>query len=120
MEVTKWLNFGIACHELVSLDFRCGSTRDQRHPLPKRPYLGVQPKKSRRKRTSALHKTGRLQFFGAHARLAEPGAFAAYLAPLRKIKWGVCAKRVRAGATPPVRRTRIWRNWGRARLSLAL
>ncbi len=46
--------FGIACHELVSLDFRCGSTRDQRDPLPESPYLGVQPTKSGRKRKSAF------------------------------------------------------------------
>ncbi len=32
--------FGIACHELVSLDFRCGSKADSRDlPLP-RPKLG--------------------------------------------------------------------------------
>ncbi len=32
--------FGIACHELVSLDFRCGSTSDSRDlPLP-RPEWG--------------------------------------------------------------------------------
>ncbi len=41
---------------------------------------------------AAAHKAGRLRFFGAHAGLAEPGAFAAYLAPLRKIKWVVYAK----------------------------
>jgi hypothetical protein len=41
---------------------------------------------------AASHKAGRLQFFGEHARLAEQGAFAAYLAPLRKIKWVVYAK----------------------------
>ena len=35
----------------------------------------------------AAHKTGQLQFFGQHARLAEPKAFDAYLAPLRKIEW---------------------------------
>jgi hypothetical protein len=35
----------------------------------------------------AAHKTGQLQFFGQHAHLAEPKAFAAYLAPLRKIEW---------------------------------
>ena len=40
-------------------------------------------------RLAAAHDAGRLKFFGAHARLAEPGAFAAYLAPLRKIKWNV-------------------------------
>ena len=32
----------------------------------------------------AAHKAGRLQFFGEHARLAEPGAFAAHPAP-----WGL-------------------------------
>jgi predicted Zn-ribbon and HTH transcriptional regulator len=41
---------------------------------------------------AAAHKAGRLQFFAEHARLAEQGAFAAYLAPLRKIKWVVYAK----------------------------
>ncbi len=45
---------GIACHESVSLDFRCGSTRDQPRPLPDRPHLEVQPTKSGRKRKSAL------------------------------------------------------------------
>ncbi len=44
------------------------------------------------KQLVAVHKAGRLKFFGEHARLAEPGAFAAYLAPLRKIKWVVYAK----------------------------
>ncbi len=46
--------FGIACHELVSLDFRCGSRRDGRRRPPASPHLGVQPTKSGRKRTSAL------------------------------------------------------------------
>jgi hypothetical protein len=41
---------------------------------------------------AAAHEAGCLEFFGAHAKLAEPGAFAAYLAPLRKIKWVVYAK----------------------------
>ena len=35
----------------------------------------------------AAHKANQLQFFGQHAHLAEPKAFAAYLAPLRKIEW---------------------------------
>ena len=35
----------------------------------------------------AAHKADQLQFFGQHAHLAEPKAFAAYLAPLRKIEW---------------------------------
>ena len=42
---------------------------------------------------AAAHDAGCLQFFGDHARLAERGAFAAYLAPLRKAEWVVYAKR---------------------------
>src|SRR3989442_14719118 len=42
---------------------------------------------------AALHAAGRLQFFGDHARLNERGAFAAYLAPLRKPEWIVYSKR---------------------------
>ncbi len=40
----------------------------------------------------AAHKAGQLQFFGKHAPLAEYKTFAAYLAPLRKIKWYVYTK----------------------------
>src|SRR6516225_2603154 len=36
---------------------------------------------------------GCLAFFGNHARLDEPGAFAAFLAPLRKTEWVVYAKK---------------------------
>ncbi len=58
MEVTKWLKpsvyFGIACHELVSLDFRCGSIRDQDGPSGPRRLSGVEPKKSARKQTLRL------------------------------------------------------------------
>src|SRR5207302_9026732 len=39
------------------------------------------------------HATGRLNFFSDHAPLADAQAFAAYLAPLRKIEWVVYAKR---------------------------
>ena len=35
----------------------------------------------------AAHKASQLKFFGQYAHLAEPKAFAAYLAPLRKIEW---------------------------------
>jgi hypothetical protein len=42
---------------------------------------------------TAQHAARRLQFFGDHARLNEPGAFAAYLAPLRKLEWIVYSKR---------------------------
>jgi len=45
----------------------------------------------------AAHDAGRLQFFGAHARLADKAAFAAYLRPLRQIDWVVYAKEPFAG-----------------------
>ena len=41
----------------------------------------------------AAHQAGRLSFFGDHAALANPQAFAAYLAPLRRAEWVVYAKR---------------------------
>src|SRR5246127_4316212 len=40
----------------------------------------------------AAHKAGRLKFFRQHAHLAERKAFAAYLAPLRRIKWYIYLK----------------------------
>jgi Putative transposase/Transposase zinc-binding domain len=46
---------------------------------------------------AAAHEAGRLRFFADHAPLAEPRAFAAYLAPLRNIEWVVYAKRPFAG-----------------------
>jgi hypothetical protein len=46
---------------------------------------------------AAAHAAGRLQFFGAHARLADRTTFANYLGPLRKIEWVVYAKRPFAG-----------------------
>src|ERR1700726_5122892 len=42
---------------------------------------------------AAAHAAGRLKFFGDHAALAAAQAFAAYLAPLRKIEWVVYAKK---------------------------
>jgi hypothetical protein len=42
---------------------------------------------------TAAHAAGRLRFFGDHTPLAERHAFAAYLAPLRKIEWVVYSKR---------------------------
>ena len=41
----------------------------------------------------AAHKAGDLAFFGNHAALADPQAFATYLAPLRRTEWVVYAKR---------------------------
>ena len=44
-----------------------------------------------------VHRAGKLQFFGDSAGLADPKAFARWLAPLRNIKWVVYAKRPFAG-----------------------
>jgi hypothetical protein len=44
-------------------------------------------------RLVATHNAGRLHFFANHAPLADRRAFAAYLAPLRKIEWVVYSKR---------------------------
>ena len=46
---------------------------------------------------AATHAAGKLQFFGAHTRLARAKAFAAFLASLRKTRWFVYAKRPSAG-----------------------
>ena len=46
---------------------------------------------------AAAHATGQLQFFGVHAHLVDAKAFAAFLAPLRKTRWFVYAKRPFAG-----------------------
>lgn len=43
------------------------------------------------------HCCGRLQFFGEEAALADPAAFAAWLAPLARCEWVVYAKRPFAG-----------------------
>jgi hypothetical protein len=45
----------------------------------------------------AAHGVGRLTFFGGHAGLRDPKAFAAHLAPLRKTNWFVYAKPPFAG-----------------------
>jgi hypothetical protein len=43
------------------------------------------------------HRDGQLRFFGEHADLADPQAFAEWLAPLRRQEWVVYAKRPFAG-----------------------
>ena len=43
------------------------------------------------------HTAGKLKFYGEHAALSDKAAFTAYLAPLRKTKWFVYAKRPFAG-----------------------
>jgi hypothetical protein len=57
-----------------------------------------------------LHRSGRLQFFGEHAALADNRAFAKWLAPLRQCEWVVYAKRrsqERKRCWPICRATRI-------------
>src|SRR5690242_9751426 len=44
-------------------------------------------------RLTAAYEAGRLEFFADHAALAEPAAFKAWLAALRKLEWVVYAKR---------------------------
>ena len=46
---------------------------------------------------AAAHQADQLHFFADQAKLADAQAFAAYLAPLRKIEWAVYAKRPFAG-----------------------
>lgn len=46
---------------------------------------------------AAAHKAGKLRFFGEHAYLAGADAFAAFVAPLKKIKWFVYSKRPFSG-----------------------
>ena len=41
---------------------------------------------------AAAHRAGRLRFFGGQVGLADPDAFTAHLAPLRKTEWVVYAK----------------------------
>ena len=45
----------------------------------------------------AVHHRGQLQFFGKYTELANPAAFARWLAPLRACEWVVYAKRPFAG-----------------------
>ena len=54
---------------------------------------------------ATAHAARQLRFFGAHADLADAKAFAAFLAPLRKTKWFVYAKR------PFADRRRCWPTW---------
>ena len=46
---------------------------------------------------AAAHKAGKLAFFGQHAHLADAKAFSRFLAPLKKMRWFVYAKRPFAG-----------------------
>jgi Putative transposase len=52
---------------------------------------------------TVAHEANRLKFFGNHASLTDPNAFAAFLAPLKKIDWVVYAKEPFAGPEPVLR-----------------
>ena len=59
-------------------------------------YVGVLSRLFRRlvlEKLTAAHSAGELQFFGKHAGLIDPQAFAAYLRPLYSKKWVVYCKR---------------------------
>ncbi len=47
--------FGIACHELVNLDFRCGSKPEVQPRSRERLFLGVKQTKSAQKQTWGLN-----------------------------------------------------------------
>ena len=51
----------------------------------------------------AAHEANLLKFFGNHASLADPNAFAAFLAPLWDVEWVVYAKQPFAGPDPVLR-----------------
>src|SRR4030088_3201653 len=76
----------------ISLDGKRWVSRRPRYFLPVRAFSklfrGLMLAK-----LLAAHKTGQLQFFNQYAHLAEPKAFARYLAPLRRRKWYVYSKR---------------------------
>src|ERR1700747_902570 len=72
----------IACRSGFFLSVRGLSRR------VRRPFL---------ERVTAAYQAGRLQFFADQTALAEPAAFKAHLATLRKIEWVVYAKRPFAG-----------------------
>jgi Putative transposase len=52
---------------------------------------------------TAAHEANRLKFFGNHASLTDPNAFAIFLAPLKEIEWVVYAKEPFAGREPVLR-----------------
>jgi hypothetical protein len=81
-----------------------GISRDRSRWVAKRPdfFLPVRvlSKLFRRlmiEKLVAAHTAGQLTFHGAHAALVNTKAFAAYLAPLRRTRWFVYAKRPFAG-----------------------
>src|SRR5262245_40573626 len=55
------------------------------------------------KKLTEAHDANHLKFFGNHTNLADRTAFAAFLAPLRKVEWVVYAKEPFAGPEPVLR-----------------
>jgi hypothetical protein len=55
------------------------------------------------KKLIEAHDAHHLMFFGNHANLADPNAFAAFLAPLKDVEWVVYAKEPFAGPEPVLR-----------------
>ena len=81
-----------------------GLSADSRSWIPCKPHfflpVRVLAKLFRRvvlEKLVAAHEAGRLTFFGAHSAFSAADAFAVYLAPLRRTKWFVYAKRPFAG-----------------------
>ena len=60
---------------------------------------------------TAAYEAGQLRLFGAHAHLADPKAFAAFLAPLRNKRWFVYAKRPLAGPKAVLAHLSRYRRW---------
>jgi len=82
----------------VSSTLRTGASHDPRvrqpsSPAPDRRHDDPPFRRLFLDGLSRAHATGRLGFFGTQARLAQPEAFNALLAALRRIEWVVSCKR---------------------------
>jgi hypothetical protein len=80
----------------IALDGQRWITRKPDYFLPVR-VLSSLFRRLMLEKLAAAHKAGKLAFFGAHAALAQRPAFAKFLAPLRRRRWFVYAKRPFAG-----------------------
>jgi hypothetical protein len=80
----------------LSMDGSCWVAAKPKFFLPVR-VLSKLFRRLMLEKLAAAHAAGTLQFFGVHAHLADPKVFIAFLAPLRKKRWFVYAKRPFAG-----------------------
>jgi hypothetical protein len=97
----------------ISLDRSRWITRRPRFLLPVRVLSKLFRRLMMIENLLAAHAAGQLTFHGAHAALASLKAFAAYLAPLKRTRWYVYAKRPLPGPRrcSPICRARIaWRS----------